>query len=254
MNSFLITGTGSGLGAYLYKNLGGISFNRETPLEDIKDEKVDVIIHCAFPTQKKIDFENAYQYLKDTFFLTQALTQLKYKKFIYISTVDVYPQNGSLHKETESIDVTALTTLYSTTKYFCEKIVSEEAPSCLILRCSVLLGLEARVNSLVKIIKEENPSLTLSKESTFNYILYSDVLHFIEKALERDLSGLYNVVSNDDVTLGEIARLFHKKPSFGSFTYKGGGVNNHKASQVLPSLNRSSKEVIAQFVNTVENQ
>ena len=105
MAEFLIAGHRSGLGKYLYDNLGGIGFDRaisSSEFESVRSKGVDVIIHCAFNSVREVNSKNLYSYLSDNVFLTKKLTKIPHKKFIYISSVDVYPKNNQKHSEDES--------------------------------------------------------------------------------------------------------------------------------------------------------
>jgi len=244
---FLITGHKSGLGRYLYEYFGGAGFDRSSKFEHILSEGVDVIIHCAFNSAKEITSNNLYQYLSDNVFLTKKLTKIPHQKFIYISSVDVYPKNGRKHSEDEVINVNKISGTYAITKLMSESLIQNNCSNFLILRCTALLGRDARANSLIKIIKEKSPALTLSADSEFNYISHKDILEFIKLAVEHNLEGIYNIASSNNIRLLEISELFGKKVDFGTYTYNVGDIDNKKASQILPSLKKISREVIKEF-------
>lgn len=246
-NKYLITGSSSGLGKYLYNKLGGISFNRDGT--NVKE--AEVLIHCAFNQTREVNSKNLYQYLFDNVFLTKKLAKIPHKKFIYISSVDVYPKNNQKHFENEVIDISQVSGIYAITKLMSESLIQDLCPNFLILRCSALLGRDAKENSLIKIIKEENPALTLSPDSVFNYILHKDVLEFIKIALDRDLQGIYNLASSENITLFQITELLGKKVSFGNYMYNAGNIDNEKASELLPSFKKTSKETINEFTKLI---
>ena len=162
-NKFLITGTSSGLGKYLHDNLGGISLNREK----IQKNGAEIIIHCAFNSDRNP--KNTDQYFRDNVFLTGELTKVPHKKFIFISSVDVYPKDAKRHFENEVINRNKIDGLYAATKFMSEQLVKKNCSNFLILRCVALLGKDSRKNSLIKIIKDDKPTLTLSGKSVFNY-------------------------------------------------------------------------------------
>lgn len=243
-DKYLISGSSSGLGKYLHDQLGGSVFNRT----GANVEEAEIIIHCAVNRAKEVDSKNFYQYLSDNVFLTKKIAKIPHKKFIYISSVDVYPKNNEKHSEDEVIDVDQVSGIYAITKLMSESIIQNFSPNYLILRCSSLLGRDARENSLVKIIKEENPILTLSSESVFNFILHKDVLEFVSAAIEEDLQGVYNLVSEENITLLEIVRSLKKEVIFGSYFYNVGHIDNKKVRKVLQNFKKNSKEVIKEFM------
>lgn len=241
----LITGTSSGLGKYLHGNLGGISLNREK----IQKNGAEIMIHCAFNSQQSP--KDIEQYFRDNVLLTEELTNIPHKKFIFISSVDVYPKNSKRHREEELLDVNKTDSLYAKTKFLSEEVVKKNCPNFLILRCGALLGKDARQNSLIKIIKEKNPTLTLSPDSSFNYILHKDVLEFIKFAIEKDLQGIYNLVSYKNITLKQAADLVKKKVNFGRYIYSVGYIDNSKVTSIAPSFEKTSEEVIRQYLKQV---
>jgi len=203
MKKYLVTGSGSGLGKYLYDELpDSVGLTRKT--HGKIPSKYDTIIHCAF---NKItpNTEEMYDYINDNLFLTKSLLEhFKYKYFIYISSIDVYKP-------------IAEQTSYSTFKRYAEALVSH-FPNTLILRLPVILGNTMKPNHLTRMINDKKPKLTLSSASTFNYILYKDVLELVEG--EKDLlTGTYDLVAKDNVQLGEVAKELNKKVEFGSFVY-----------------------------------
>lgn len=244
VNNYLITGSSSGLGKYLHDQLGGSAFYRDG--RNVKE--AEVIIHCAFNRAREVNSKNLYQYLSDNVFLTKKLAKIPHKKFIYISSVDVYPKDNEKHSEDEVIDVNKISGIYAITKLMSESIIQNLCPNFLILRCTALLGRDARENSLITIIKEENPTLTLSAKSVFNFILHKDVLEFVRIATKKNLQGVYNVVSTENITLARVADLLKKKARFGSHLYQVGDISNRKISSVFPTFARTSEEIVKQFI------
>ncbi|QQG40408.1 MAG: NAD-dependent epimerase/dehydratase family protein [Candidatus Levyibacteriota bacterium] len=247
MNSFLITGTSSGLGKYLYANLGGISLNREK----IQKNGAEIIIHCAFNSENNP--KDSDQYYNDNVLLTKRLTKIPHTKFIFVSSVDVYPKNSNRHTESEIIDMHNVESLYAKTKLLSEDLVKKNCPNFLILRCSALLGKDSRRNSLIKIIEEKKPTLTLSGDSISNYILHEDVLSFIKAASEKDLQGIYNLASSKNITLKQVTDLVKKKVTFGDYVYNVGNIDNSKTVSISKVFKKTSREIITEFVshNTV---
>lgn len=249
INKFIITGTSSGLGKYLHENLGGAGWNRQASKkerEEIQKNGAEIIIHCAFNSENNP--KDSDQYCNDNALLTEELTKVPHKKFIFLSSIDVYPKDAQKHSEDETLDIYNIDGLYAKTKFMSEQIVEKNCPKFLILRCSALLGKDSRKNSLIKIIQDDNPTLTLSPDSSFNYILHKDVLEFIKFAIEKDLQGIYNLASSKNITLKEASDLFKKKVNFGNFIYNVGNIDNKKAALVLSNFKKTSEEAIKQFL------
>lgn len=238
-NRYLITGTSSGLGKYLHHHLGGIAFKREGS----RVNTVDIIIHCAF--NSKPDLKSLKEYFQQNTTLTNKITQIPHKKFIFISSVDIYPKNAKKHTEKdEDIDINKIKNPYGEAKFISEYLVKKNCSNFLILRCSALLGKDSRRNSLIKIIEDKNPIVTVSEKSVFNYIFHSDVLDFIKLAVEKDLQGIFNLASSKNITMKQIAKLFKKKIRFGDYLYNVGNIDNSKSSSIFTAFKKTSREII----------
>ena len=247
----LVTGAAGGLGRYLHENLGGQGLTRANAGENIdrlRRTGADVIIHAAFNSAKKVDESSLYEYLRDNLFLTEEIASIPHKKFIFISTVDVYLKDGPPHTEDEEIDVNFTNGLYAATKLMGEAVVRRRSANWLIIRASALLGKYSRKNSLIKILDDGNPELTLSGGSRFNYVLHSAILEFIDTAARSGLCGVYNAASSEAITLGEAAAIAGRKVRFGGCEYDGGNVSNGKIAAVCPAFRKSSADVVREFI------
>jgi len=247
----LITGSASGLGKHLAQSLGGASWNRTDATS--WEQNPDVIIHCAWPARPPQTSEGLFQYFEDTLELTKRLVQLPHRKFIFLSTAEVYPLDGHSGAESQPIQTSAVRNVYAACKLIAESIVDARSRKPLILRSTGLLGFTARPSSLIRILKEDSPALSLTAESRFYYILHRDVEAFIRLAIEQDLTGIYNVSSSKSITLGEAAAKYNRRVRWGSYTYDIGRVDNQKIAAILPSFGKTSLEVIEFYLNLVKN-
>lgn len=256
----LISGIHSGIGKYLHEILGGIPITRNTPIEEfnnIKKEGVDIIIHCAFNSRKEVNSETLFEYFEDNVLLTKRLVNIPHYKFIFFSTVDLYPKNDNVHLEDEVIklDVACgvppdenIKGIYATTKLLSESIVKDKCDNYLILRPTLLLGKYTRRNTLIRIMEGEE-KIYLSGNSVYNYVLYSDVLNFIRFSITNDLYGTFNVASIDNLFLSEACAVIGKTVTFGNIRFEVGNISNHKISSLFPAFKKTSKEVLSQFVS-----
>ena len=248
----LTTGILSGLGKHVYERFGGVGWTRQLDTrqrEKIKNEGVDTIIHCAFNSGRNVSSENLYDYISDNVVLTEKLCSIPNRKFVFVSTVDVYPKDSGFHSEDEAIYMDDVNTLYGTTKLMSEAIVRNRCQNYLILRCTALLGEYSRKNSLMRILKDTPCRLTLSLDSLFNYVLHSDVSEFLRFAMEQDLCGTFNVASSENIRLSEVAEMLGKNVSFGTYCYCVGNIDNRRICSLFPAFGRTSKETIAEFVS-----
>jgi nucleoside-diphosphate-sugar epimerase len=235
----LVTGAGSGLGKYIAQRLDCVALirdNRKEILTKYKTKPFDVIIHCAFNSSK--DVRGYYDYVQDNIFLTKDLTLLPHHKFIFISSVDIYREEESSYK---------------TSKLMAESIVENLGSRSLILRCGAILGETMRKNTLLKIAEDEVPETSLSKESTFNYVLQEDILDFIGTAYQNNYNGIVDFVSAGNISLDKVAKLLKKDVEFGSYTYESPAIPNQELVTVFPKAALTSENNIQRFLRNYNN-
>ncbi|MBA3660178.1 MAG: NAD(P)-dependent oxidoreductase [Gammaproteobacteria bacterium] len=250
--NYLVSGCQSGLGKFLCHELMATGISRTTDLGALASEvnaPYDAIIHCAFNSKINIAASDLAQYMRDNILLTQQLLTIPHQKFIFISTVDVYPPNVTPFAEDEDFFIDDIKNIYGLSKLMSETLVQSSTPDYLILRATAMLGLDARKNSLMKMIFDATPTLSLAPTSRFHYILHEDVLAFIRVALAKDLQGKFNLASSQPVILSEVSHFLQKKIEFGSFHYEVGEVNNTKVQHYCQVFQNTSLDNIRRFIN-----
>lgn len=242
----LVSGASSGLGKYLKDFFAADVYVRGT---HAPTDRYDAVIHCAFNLAQNVPESDMATYERDTLGLTNTLLSVPHRHFVFISTVDVYPKNGKTHREDEAIAAEQSENLYGKTKLRCEHLVTLESEYPLILRPTALLGPSMRPNSLTKILSGENPKLTLSGDSEFNYVLHEDIAAFINHCLHHQLSGTYNIAASKNITLAEVCKQFAKPATFGEYVYRSGTIDNSKAATLLPAFHQDSMENVWRLIN-----
>tara|TARA_Y100001968_G_C19332824_1_gene705211 strand:+ start:229 stop:1002 length:774 start_codon:yes stop_codon:yes gene_type:complete len=245
----LITGTSSGIGRYLKEKLHCESFCRSNSGLLKTSESYDAIIHCAFNMKRLEEDKNFYQYIEDTLSLTRSLTEIDHKLFIFISSIDVYPTNNLNHKETEIINPNELSGIYPIFKLACESIVRKKSKNLLILRPGMLLGSYMRPNNLTQILSGKSTNLSLSEISSYHCILYEDILSTIQYALDFSLTGIYNAVRSEKVSIKSLGDFYNTNLKFGKYDYCPENINNVKISNLIPSFKKTSLEAIEEFIS-----
>lgn len=230
--SNIITGVNSGLGKYLHTEIGGSYGLRRNNLDTILSlSGVDTIIHCAFDAKREVD--NYYRYFNDNLHLTKQLLKVPHKKFIYVSSIDVYRNEESNYK---------------LMKLMAESIVANESKNYLIARCSAMLGQGMRANTLTRIRDRSLTKTGLSSNSTFNYITYRDICQFFTNSIRDNLTGVYNVVASDNISLKQVSEYFDYYPEFGDFTYSTPTIYNNIPDHISEMGKTTSLENIKRFI------
>lgn len=230
MAKYLVTGIKSGLGKYLYENLSDVCGLDREGFNSIKNEKYDIIIHCAF--NKSLEIKDYYSYLEDNILLTQKLLTLNYKKFIYISTIDVY---------------SSVLNMYGLFKTFAESMVKQYKET-IILRCSLLLGKNSKPNHITKLINNID-KLSLSDESIFNYITYKDVIEFINLYSYVCPKGIYDFVANNNIKLSDTKNIIISDTKSGNYIYQSPDSYPNPIYNIYKEFNNSSENNLNKYLN-----
>ena len=249
--SVLVTGASSGLGKYLKEYFHAEAFDRNAPMT-MPETPYDAIIHCAFNLSRDIPAEQEAQYMEDTLGLTQRLLALPHQRFVFISTIDVYPPQNKTRNEADEIHSEQIEGRYGQTKFLAELLVNMQGENPLILRPSAMLGPYIRKNSLLKILSGENPTLTLASDSIFNYVLHEDIAKFIDSMLDTSVSGTFNIAASTNVMFGEICDRFQKPAQFGNYRYNCGSIDNRKAASLYDGFNHSSIDNVERFISGIK--
>jgi dTDP-4-dehydrorhamnose reductase len=141
---------------------------------------------------------------------------------------------------------------YKYSKLFSEAIVEKTSNSPLIVRCSSLLGEAMRYNTLMKIINDETSEITLTKDSTYNFIRHSDLLEFILKAAKKDVTGVVDFVASDYIELKEVVDRLNSSVAYGSYTFKTPNASNARLVNMFPEYNKSSWEALGEFLEEIK--
>lgn len=246
----LVTGAASGLGAAVHRALGGMAMTRATPFAEIEaGAPYDAIVHCAFGAQKHVTPANAHAYLEDNLLLTERLAALPHGKFVFISSIDIYPLPRRGAKEDDDYDLARLAGPYAFAKLFSDALVRARCADHLVLRPASLLGPTMRPSTTLRVLTETSPQLFLHSDSRFNFVLHDDIAAFIARAIAEDIRGVFNIASTDAVRLGDMAERLGLAATFGEHVYDAGEVSNAKIAAIEPAFRRTSAETLNRFIN-----
>ncbi|TAN47771.1 MAG: NAD(P)-dependent oxidoreductase [Rhodospirillales bacterium] len=240
----LISGTSSGLGRYLLKRLGGVAFQRSAPMPEQKSP-FDAIVHCAFNSTRDVPLDAIPAYLDDNIGLTERLLSVPHRCFVYLSTVDLYPEGEGPYDEACPIDAKDIRGVYALTKAASEALVRAHGPDHLILRPTSLIGPDARPSAPIRLLRGYDGPMGLAPGSRYNLIRHQDVADFILACLERNMRGTFNLASSNTIPLKDMALALGRSIEFGTHPYKVANVSNAKAREILPAFGRTSEEVLS---------
>jgi nucleoside-diphosphate-sugar epimerase len=178
-------------------------------------QNIDAILYLA-QSYKFRDFPNSAD---DIFQINTArvLEFLNYaksiqvKKFIYASTGGVYTGN-KIHEEDDIIDASKLNGFYATSKYCGELLVNQYKPyfDVTILRPFFMYGKEQKkdmlIPRLIHNIKNKQPIQLQGEQGIhINPIYVQDAVSQIEKIIDKNLQGIFNLAGNQIISLKELS-------------------------------------------------
>ena len=243
----LTTGTTKGVGKFLAEKLNTSRFDRGSKLNEL-DKNYDVIIHCASNSCKKILSNDFYKFSYDNFFLTTELLKLNFKHFIFISSVGVYPQSPKVYNEESNFEIKTRNN-YEFLKIMSEKFIQKSSKRFTILRVAGLLDKSSRMNSIQKIISNNNKRISLSSSSTLNYILYEDLLNFTEIVMKKKKFGIFNVSASKNIKLIDLKKNLNlTNVKFGNYDYITPKIDNTKAKKEYANLKFTTYQNIKKYL------
>ena len=249
----LTTGTRSGFGKFIAEKLNTSKFDRSFKLNQL-DNNYDVIIHCASNSSKKILSNEFQQFSYDNFFLTTELLKLNFKHFIFISSIGIYPQSERVYNEKSNFDIKTRN-YYEFLKIMSENYIQKSSKKFTILRVAGLLDKSSRKNSIQKLISNNNKKISLSSNSTFNYILYEDLLNFINIVMEKKKLGIFNVSASENIKLIDLKNYLNlNKVKFGNYEYRTPKIDNTKAKKLYANLKLTTYQNIKKYLKNLKKK
>ncbi len=180
-------------------------------------ETIDCVIHAGAFIPKKSSEANAYDLCFSNIETTKKLLDvlpLIVKKFIFISTVDVYDTSGKISEATNISPAS----LYGHSKFYCEKMISAWAQfnnvKAMMLRLGHVYGPgEEHYQKMIpltirKLLNGESPQLWGSGKETRSFIYIHDVVDAILHAIIIDSDQqVVNVVSGTATRICDVIDL-----------------------------------------------
>ncbi len=247
----LTTGTRRGFGKFIANKLNTYRFDRNSKLSEL-DRNYDVIIHCASNSSENIILKNFYKFSYDNFFLTTELLKLSFKHFIFISSIGIYPQSIKVYDEKTNFEVKTRNN-YEFFKIMSENYIQKFSKKFTILRVAGLLDQSSRENSIQKIISNKNRKISLSSNSTLNYILYEDLFNFINIVMKKKKFGIFNVSASKNIKLIHLKNYINSNNiKFGNYSYLTPRIDNTKAKKEYSNLKLTTYQNIQKYLKMLK--
>jgi UDP-glucose 4-epimerase len=183
-------------------------------------ENIDTIIHAGAFTPKNGNQANEYYKCTSNITNTEALLKanlLNLKRFVFLSTLDVYGVSDVLTEESPVIPIT----LYGQSKVYCEKMIVSWANQNNILPQILRIGhvygpgeeqyLKAIPVMIKKILNSEPIQIFGSGMDIRSFIYIEDVIQAIIKSIDLDLFyGPINIAGGNQISIKKLAQILIK--------------------------------------------
>ena len=216
------------------------------------DDEYDTVLHLGAWTPKSGREPNDVDRSCSNISFTNALLDRlpgRVKRFIFVSTLDVYSPEENIINERSRI---APVSLYGSSKLFCERMVeawcSQHDVSHCILRLGHIYGegeeeYQKAIPVWIAAALANKPITIFTDGNEYRSFLYiRDCVRYISEAIFRtEVSGIYNVVSANSYRIKEIAGMIRAiSGSDSAIEIKG-------ASKAARSLTFDAEKLVSAF-------
>ena len=196
------------VGSTLLKQTHFSALYRSTNIHEIEDHEFDLVVCAGAPAHKWIANRDPADDRKKIESLIDHLRTIKCRKFILISTVDVFRKPLAVDESTP-VDESGLHA-YGLHRRLLEKFVEDHFPSHLIVRLPGLVGPGLRKNVIYDFLNNNNID-AIESRAVFQFYPMTNLWHDIQIALHAGLSLVHltaEPISVADVSLRGFGRPF----------------------------------------------
>lgn len=185
--------------------------NYKLVIGDVKDtekmlseaSKSDIVVHLAAYVGEVICKENinyVYEVNSDSAVNMAKFCDENNIQFLFLSTCSNYGKSKEVVNEESELNPSGL---YSTSKIQAENEILEKYKSSLILRCATLFGVSHRmrvdltINQLIYEMLRDGIITVYGEEAWRPYLHVEDAVNMIILILEKKLSGVYNLGTDE---------------------------------------------------------
>ena len=194
--------------------------NKDLVVHILNEHNIDTVIHFAAQTHVDNSFGNSLEFTIDNILGTHTLLECckvynKIKRFIHISTDEVYGEVDIDHKGCSEKSLLNPTNPYAATKAGAEFIARSYYYSfnmpIIITRGNNVYGPRQYPEKLIpkfinQLINNEKCTIHGKGETRRNFIFVADVVKAIEVILQKGIiNNIYNIGTNNEYSVSEIA-------------------------------------------------
>lgn len=195
----------------LKKSFHCLVVNRKNYL-DYAGEECDILINVSTNSRKYIANENpAFDFNETVENVKNSLLNFKYKKYILISSADVYSNTSDpvFSCEDSIIDVENLSK-YGFHKYIAELCVQNYATNWLIFRMGGFIGFGLKKNPIFDILKNQN--MWIDPRSKLQFINTDIAAEIVLTLAKNQKNQIFNLCGIGTVKLLDVINMMGKMP------------------------------------------
>jgi hypothetical protein len=113
----------------------------------------------------------------------------------------------------------------------------------------MMISLHSSKNNLKRLLEDNYPILSVSKDSEYNVISYSNVLNIVKFFIDTRQYGIFNLATEQNIKLCDLASKLNKKVEWGNYTYKLNKIDVTKISTISSAFCQTSEQVIMELYN-----
>ena len=211
---FLIGGNGligSGFKRYFKKkNIPFKNIKRNTK-KNFFNKKCDLLIDCNGNGSKRYGIEHPMEDFKASVeSVVENLHKIKFKKYLYISTCQVYQSldNVKYTKENKASIENNINS-YGHNKLISENYITKYAKKYLIIRLPYVIGPMLKRNPFYDLLYQKKTFISL--DSKINCIHTDSIASISMKLINKNVDGIYNIGSKNTLKVFEIIKLLNLK-------------------------------------------
>lgn len=200
LGSHALIGHTGFVGTTLKKQHRFDSFFRSTDIQSIAHQDFDLLVCAGAPAKKWLANQQPEEDRASLAKLIHALSSVRCKQFILISTVDVF-LNPSGVDEASSVETVGLHP-YGLHRYELERFIERQFPSALVVRLPGLVGPGLRKN-IIYDIHNQNELLKVDSRGVFQFYPMVNLWSDVQRAMGLGLSLIH--LTAEPISVSEVS-------------------------------------------------
>jgi nucleoside-diphosphate-sugar epimerase len=212
-------------------------------------KKCDVLVNVNGNSKKFLAAEQpALEFDLSVRSVVRSIYDFPAKKYVYISTVDVYTDFSNKAATVENVKIdNNKQSPYGFHKWLSEQYVKKTCDKWLITRLGGMVGMGMKKGPIFDLLNGQK--LWVHPDSRYQYIPTKTVGEVIRCLLEKNIENeIFNVCGKGAISLREVAEILGKRPEFNEEAEQQHyEINNEKLREIfnIPETKNSVKEYLA---------